>query len=409
MVGPLSADELAQTRRPVDSAQLLPPRVFHDPSIFDFEQRNWFARTWLCVAREGDVAEPGSYILVGIGNESVIVVRDRMGTLNAFNNVCRHRGSTILDPATDGAAGRVVRFQCPYHAWTYDLDGALQRAPHTERLVDFEDADNGLVPVALDTWAGFVFINLDPDAGALSDYLADLPAAVTDYPIGSLRRARRIEYEVGSNWKFIGENYSECYHCPGLHPQLNKLTPVRPGRRLRVARALGGRLDGAGRRRRDDGPRRRPPQWPAALAGITPIDERRVYYYVLWPNTFISIHPTTSWSTGWCRRRRQARSCATGCSSRRRWPAPDFDASDAVDFWDLTNRQDWHVCELQQPGHEVAQLGRAGRFSNQEASVHAFDLMCADHYANDGSRTRFSPRHDKWSKNERRSAVRQAG
>ena len=408
MVGPLSADELAASRRPVDSAQLLPPRVFHDPSIFDFEQRNWFARTWLCVAREADIAEPGSYILAGTGDESLIVVRDRTGTLNAFNNVCRHRGSTILDPATDGASGRVVRFQCPYHAWTYDLDGSLQRAPHTERLVDFEGADNGLVPVALDIWAGFVFINLDPDAGALSNHLADLPAAVSDYPIGSLRRARRIEYEVGANWKVIGENYSECYHCPGVHPQLNRLSPYDRGWNLESRGPWAGGwmelVDDADTMSVDGHAHGRPP-----LAGISDENKRRVYYFVAWPNLMLSLHPDYVMTHQvWPLDAERSRVVCEWLFEPQTMARQDFDPSDAVDFWDLTNRQDWAVCERQQVGTR-SRAYRAGRYSLMEDMVHAFDLMVADGYANDGSRTRFAPRHDKWSKNERRSAVRQAG
>ncbi|MDQ3938476.1 MAG: Rieske (2Fe-2S) protein, partial [Chloroflexota bacterium] len=124
---PVSADDVAATRQPVDRARLLPPRVFHDRQIFDFEQQAWFARSWLCVGREEDVAEPRSYLLASIALESAIVVRDRGGRLHALSNVCRHRGSTILDAPT----GRIVRLQCPYHAWVYDLDGSLLRAPHT--------------------------------------------------------------------------------------------------------------------------------------------------------------------------------------------------------------------------------------------------------------------------------------
>ena len=408
MVGPLSADELAATRRPVDSAQLLPPHVFHDPSIFDFEQRNWFARSWLCVAREEDVAETGCYILASVGDESVVVVRNRTGILHAFNNVCRHRGSTILDPSTDGSTGRVVRFQCPYHAWTYDLDGSLQRAPHTERLVDFEGVDNGLVPVALDTWAGFVFICLDPDAGSLPGYLADLPTALAAYPVARLHRAHRIECEVGANWKVIGENYSECYHCPGVHPQLNRLSPYDRGWNLESEGPWAGGwmelVDDADTMSVDGHAHGRPP-----LAGIGDENTRRVYYIVVWPNLLLSLHPDYVMTHQvWPLDAERSRVVCEWLFEPQTMARQDFDPSDAVDFWDLTNRQDWAVCERQQVGTR-SRAYRAGRYSLMEDMVHAFDLMVADGYANDGSRTRFAPRHDKWSKNERRSAVRQAG
>ena len=379
MDGPLSNDELEATRRPVDSAQLLPPRVFHDQSIFDFEQRNWFARSWLCVAREEDVAETGSYILASVGDESVIVVRDRSGSLRAFNNVCRHRGSTILDPSTDGVCGRVVRFQCPYHAWTYDLDGSLQRAPHTERLVDFEGIDNGLVPVALDTWAGFVFICLDPDAGSLSGYLADLPAAVGAYPIAGLRRAQGIRYDVGANWKVIGENYSECYHCPGVHPQLNRLSPYDRGWNLESEGPWAGGwmelVDDADTMSVDGHAHGRP-----ALAGIGAENARRVYYLVVWPNLLLSLHPDYVMTHQvWPLDAERSRVVCEWLFEPSTMARPDFDASDAVDFWDLTNRQDWGACESVQRGLTSPHF-TPGPFSPSEDAVHQWVTMIGRGY-----------------------------
>lgn len=400
---PLTEQELAATRRPVDSAQLLPPRVFHDPQIFDFEQESWFARTWICVAREADVSESGTYVLADIGGEGVIVVRDRAGVLRAFFNVCRHRGSTLLDPAADGAAGRLVRFQCPYHAWVYDLDGPLRRAPHTEDLVDFDRADNGLMAVGLETWAGFVFVNLDPTAGALADYLADLPAAVAAYPIADVRRARRIEYEVGANWKVIGENYSECYHCPGVHPQLNRLSPYDRGRNLESRGPWAGGwmelVDAAETMSVDGATHGRP-----VLPGIGADNERRVYYFVVWPNLLLSLHPDYVMTHQvWPLDAERSRVVCEWLFDPRTIASADFDPSDAVDFWDMTNRQDWAVCERQQVGTRSRGY-RAGRYSLMEDMVHAFDLMVADGYANDGVTTRFAPRHDKWP--SRDSAVR---
>ena len=155
---PISAAEVARTRQPVDRASMLPPRAFHDQDVFDFEQEAWFARDWVCVGREEDAARSGEYFLASVAGESLVVVRGEDQQLRAFHNVCRHRGSRILTEEN----GHVVRFQCPYHAWTYNLAGALRRPPHTEQLVDFEPEHNGLVPVRLTTWLGFVFLTLEP-------------------------------------------------------------------------------------------------------------------------------------------------------------------------------------------------------------------------------------------------------
>jgi len=402
---PVSAAEVAQVRRPVADASLLPPRVFHDPNVFDFEQDSWFARTWLCVGREADVTEPGTYLLVEAAGESVAIVRDRSHALNAFHNVCRHRGSTLLDePAGgDGSVGKVVRIQCPYHAWVYELDGTLKRAPHTEDINDFETAEQGLATVRLETWQGFLFINLDPNAEPLLTYLADLPATVAHYPISNLRRARRIDYEVGANWKVIGENYSECLHCPGVHPQLNKLSPYDRGWNLESRGPWAGGwmelVDYAATMSVDGGSHGRP-----YLAGIGEENTRRVYYIVIWPNMLLSLHPDYVMTHQvWPVDAERSHVVCEWLFDPETMAQPGFDPSDAVDFWDQVNRQDWGVCQRQQEGTRSRSYV-PGRYSLMEDMVHAFDLMAADRYADDGVTTRFAPRHDKWAPEPRRKA-----
>src|SRR3954469_8111287 len=119
----LSSAELDAVRRPFKAARLLPPRVFHDQAIFEFEVENWFAKDWICVGRAEEAANRGEYFLATVSGESVMVLRGADGELRAFHNVCRHRGSTILE---GDRCGKLVRIQCPYHAWTYDLEGRLQ-------------------------------------------------------------------------------------------------------------------------------------------------------------------------------------------------------------------------------------------------------------------------------------------
>jgi Rieske 2Fe-2S family protein len=370
---------------------MLPPRVFHDPAIFDFEQAAWFAHSWLCIGREEDAARPGEYFLARPAGESVMVVRGEDDTLRAFHNVCRHRGSRILTED----AGRAVRFQCPYHAWTYELDGTLRRASHTDELIDFEPEHNGLVPVRLSTWQGFVFVTLDPEVPELDTGLADFWAHIDRFPIASLRRARRIEYEVHANWKVIGENYSECYHCPGVHPQLNRLTPYDQGRNLESRGPWAGgwmQLAGEADTMSVDGHLHgRPP-----LPGLNSEDQRRIYYFLVWPNLLLSLHPDYVMTHQvWPVDAEHSRVICDWLFDPQTMAASGFDPADAIDFWDLTNRQDWRVCELQQEGTSSAAY-TPGRYSLMEDMVHAFDVMCADGYAQDGQVTRFAPRHDKW-------------
>ncbi|HET8785618.1 MAG TPA: aromatic ring-hydroxylating dioxygenase subunit alpha, partial [Candidatus Limnocylindrales bacterium] len=218
---PLTAEEVAAVRKPYRAASLLPGRAYHDPAIHDFEREVWFRRDWMIVGREEDAPDPGTYFLAQIGDEPLVVARGRDATLRAFYNVCRHRGTAVVEEA----CGKAVRFQCPYHAWIYDLEGNLVRAKHTEDLEDFDRSAFGLVSVRMETWQGFVFVCLSPETAPLLEWLGDLPPHLERFDFGRLRVAHTETYEVESNWKFIAENYSECYHCPGIHPQLNKLTP----------------------------------------------------------------------------------------------------------------------------------------------------------------------------------------
>jgi glycine betaine catabolism A len=381
LTSPLTPDEIAAVRRPYRAASLLPGRAYHDPAIHDFERREWFRRDWMVVGREEDAPEPGTYFLATIDDEPLLFVRGRDDVLRGFYNVCRHRGTAVVEER----CGKAVRFQCPYHAWIYDLEGKLVRAKHTEDLEDFSLDGFGLAPVRLATWQGFVFVNLaSEEPPPLVEWLGDLPPHLARFDFSRLRVAHEVVYEVDTNWKFVAENYSECYHCPGIHPQLNKLTPYDLGGDFAPTGPWQGGwmelVETAETMAIDGGHRNGRP----AMAGMTPVDERRIYYYLVWPTTFLSIHPD------YLLVHRlepdgpdQTRITCQWLFEPETIAAPGFDPSDAVAFWDLTNRQDWHVCELQHRGTR-SQSWKAGRYSNQEPSVHAFDLMAVDRYANDG-------------------------
>ncbi len=376
----LTADELASIRRDYRAATLLPGRAYHDTSINEWERREILRRDWIPVGRAEEAPQAGSYFLAEIDGDPLLVVRGRDDVLRAFHNVCRHRGTAVAEEA----CGQVVRFQCPYHAWIYDLEGKLVRAKHTDELEGFSLESFGLAAVRCEVWQGFVFLNLDRDAAPLAEQLGDLDEHMSRFDFWALRSAKRIDYEVGSNWKFIAENYSECYHCPPLHPQLNKLTPYDLGADFVSNGAWqGGWMElsaGAETMAMQGGHRDGRP----AMVGITPLDERRIYYYVVWPTLFLSIHPDyllAHWLTP---------GGVDRTAVRCEWlfepatiAAPGFDPTEAIEFWDLTNRQDWHVCELQQRGTRSSSWV-AGRYSSEEASVHAFDQMVADRYAGEG-------------------------
>jgi Rieske 2Fe-2S family protein len=314
-------------------------------------------------------------VMVELGRESVFVVADDEGEPHAFLNTCRHRGARVMEQSE----GRVARVQCPYHAWSYGFDGALRSAPHTEEIEDFDPGCYGLRPVRCAVVEGLVMIDLSGTALPAADHVGDLAAALARYRLPELRRAQRIVYEVDANWKAIAENYSECLHCPGVHPELNQLSHYLSGETLTGAGAwCGGSMtlrDGAATMAREGTDSVRPP-----IAGLDEHDARSVLYYLLFPNTLISLHPDyVMLHTLWPRAFDRTEVVCEWLFEPATMRAPGFDPSDAVDFWDQVNREDWHVCSLTQKG--MASRGfQPGRYTSEETDVHAFDVMVADRY-----------------------------
>lgn len=216
-----------------ESSQSLMPTLaghyYTDPSIFALEQSRIFETRWFCAVRTGDIAEPGAYRTVQIGRESVLVSRGRRGEINAFLNVCRHRGARLCTESQ----GQVKRsFQCPYHAWTYGLDGKLIAAPNLTDMPDVDRGQLGLRHLAVREWLGYAWVCLADDPPSFEDtVVADVAERlggadeIEAYDIASLSLGARIEYDVRANWKQIIENFMECYHCATIHPELTEVLP----------------------------------------------------------------------------------------------------------------------------------------------------------------------------------------
>ena len=207
----------AQVERAVET---LPYRWYADPAVAAVERDRIFRRSWQYVGHTGELDGPGSLFPTQAGGLPLVVALDRGGQLRAFVNVCRHRGTILVDePQRRGT------IQCPYHAWTYGLDGALRAAPRSEDEPGFEPGELGLVPVAVDTWGPFVFANPDLDGPPLAEALGDLPAVVAagGLDVDALRFHHCVRYEIGANWKIALENYLECYHCQLNHPDLARV------------------------------------------------------------------------------------------------------------------------------------------------------------------------------------------
>jgi Rieske 2Fe-2S family protein len=381
---PLTPAEIAAIRAPFRRATLLPARAYHDQDVHDWEVEHVFAVDWIAVGRTEDVPDAGSFVVREVSGESVIIVRGRDEVIRAFYNVCRHRGTAV----EERECGKAVRFQCPYHAWTYDLDGRLVRARHTEDLEDFSLESFGLAPIRAETWQGFIFLCFADEATTpdLRSHLGDWfdHHAGFGRDLSRLRRAARLTYDVAANWKIVAENYSECYHCPSVHPLLNRLTPYDLGEDfLADGPWKGGWMvlaEGCETMSLDGQRGGRP-----ILFARDETEARRIYYYILWPNLIVSVHPDyvlthQVWPLG------PGRSLVHCDLHVAEGDAGRVDVAGAVEFWDITNREDYRVVEMQQRGTR-SRSWTAGRYSNQEASVHAFDLMVVDRYAMDGRRT----------------------
>jgi choline monooxygenase len=227
------------TRAPVDLAVTLLPDAYTSQEFFDIERKQVFAESWIAVGATSQVEKPGQTLVAEVAGRSVVVTRNKEGELRAFHNVCRHRAAKLLDEGSHNL--RSNRIRCPYHSWTYDLDGKCLGTPlfegsdipedmqavfDTESVKGFDKADYGLLTVNVDSWGFLVFVNLDPNAAPLVDQLGDLPERFSGYRLDEWKVMRTKDYEVEANYKLIGENFMEYYHLPWVHPELVKVSKM---------------------------------------------------------------------------------------------------------------------------------------------------------------------------------------
>jgi Rieske 2Fe-2S family protein len=335
----------------------LPADAYRSPEHHGREVERIFHREWFAVGRAEDLAGPGDYLHVEVAGERLLLVRDRAGELHGFHDVCRHRGSRlVLDPPPSGEerpTGATGRFRgairCPYHAWTYALDGSLRHAPFLTESDGLRREDLGLYRVAVDAWGGFLFVNLTPDGPAcpLSEVVAEPMRRTANYRLAELRVAARLTYHVAANWKVIVENYNECYHCGPVHPELCELVPAFKaggGADLDWEHGVPHRLGAttftwSGTTAR------------APFPGLSDEERERHKGELLYPNLMLSLSADhvavfTLWPLAVDRTR-------IDCAFLFHPDAlddPAFDPSDASTFWDVVNRQDWRICEAVQDG-----------------------------------------------------------
>ena len=349
-------------RRPALEAETLPPWCYTSEEFYARELERIFRKRWNFLCRLDEVPATGDYMSFELCGEPIAVVRGRDGEVRAFANSCRHRGTRLLD-----GSGSCRIITCPYHGWAYGLDGTLIAAPGMEETHNFARRDYGLIGLRLESWEGFLFVNLDPAARPLAEQLGDLPALLASYRMAEMVCVRRREYALACNWKIYLENAMEDYHTPMVH-------------KGSIGKQLTERLEARGDWRGTYLPSAAtiallPEDGGSAFPPIPTLDERAAsgtYFLALYPSSFFATAQDCMWwlqefPLGPGRTRVVVGSCFPKATVAR------GDFAEKVEKyyrrWDTSLPEDNAISERQQAGL-ASSLSRPGRLSSREPVVH---------------------------------------
>ena len=356
-------------RLPLLEAETLPPACYTDPAFFAREMENIFRVHWNLVCRADEIPEPGDYRAIDLAGVPAIVLRDDSGGLRAFSNVCRHRGSRLVSEH-----GTTKAISCPYHGWSYGLDGGLLSAAGMEKTKNFDPARFGLNPLRLAEWAGFVFLNVSADGPGIEDHLGNLTGYLLSHEAEGMRCVHRRVYDVACNWKLCLENQRESYHVAVVHrgtlkdqlPEQLKASGNWSGSWFRHDGSIAARL-GAGK----------------TLPKIPTLEGRAAegtYFIALYPASFLVFTLDCMWWMSFRPVAPDRTQIVTGlCFPQGATRRPDFEAilPDYVARTDASHPEDNRATEIQQRGL-ASPHARPGRFSHREAGVHAVDNWILD-------------------------------
>lgn len=376
---PLDPAALREVTAPFGESRTLPAAAYLSDEVFEWERRHLFSATWVYAGRADDLVGPGQVRAIEIGGEGVLLARDVDDSIRAFSNVCRHRGHELA-PVGDPIDARLIR--CPYHSWSYRLDGSLRAAPTFTQARDFDPADFALQDIAIAEHLGWLWVDLSGAVPPIEQHYGNLAEIAAPYETERLVTAATHTYEVAANWKIVVENYNECYHCTSIHPELCEVTPPDSGRdhqptglwcggtMVLKPHAVTMSLDGASH--------------GARFRGVDDEAARLVWYLTVVPNLLLSLHPD------YVMTHRLVPLGTDQTLVECSWLFPPeafemegFDPSYAVDFWDITNREDWTACEgvmrgLRNRGY------RPGPLSSWEGTVYQFLSMMGHLYLGEG-------------------------
>ena len=372
---PLPAEALEAVLQPLDRSRMLPPEAYTSDEVFAWEKAHLFSG-WQCIGRSDSIPEPRMQRAEQVGDTSVLLVRGEDGVLRAFANTCRHRGHELL-PCSSEVSGRAIR--CPYHSWTFSLEGELIGTPGYTGHPDFDKSQYPLRSLAVQEWHGWIFLDPSGAAGPLAAHLDGIEPRVVNYAPEDLVVQGRHEYVVQANWKIVIENYQECYHCTSIHPELCQVSPPDSGANMdqgsgawvggwldlrphAVTMSLDGHSDGT------------------FIPGLTEVEQHRIDYLAIFPNLLVSLHPDYVMTHRMVPL--SARETWIECLwafPREALALPGFTPDYAIDFWDITNRQDWSACESVHRGLSSG-FASAGPIAPREDGVHQFVSMIARGY-----------------------------
>lgn len=358
----LRMDEVS--KRSAEGAIGLDAKYITSERIFASEQEQVFSKRWLCVGHASQF-QAGRLQTRMINGQSLIFSTDMNGVVDCLYNVCRHRGAQLLSDESILTSDEIV---CPYHAWCYSASGDLKHAPNMREVLGFDKEKFGLGRVACRAWKGLIWINFTEQPGDFDEWINPLDKLLEPWQIETLSVGHSIRYDIHANWKLLFQNYNECYHCPTVHPALNRLTPYKNSSNdLKEGSILGGPMQ-LGEN-----------VWSMTtdgeligdvLPGLSDQQKRVVAYYTLFPSLFISVHPDYVML-----HRIEAIDTARTvvfCDFLFSAQSDKNQFERAYNFWDETNRQDWNVCELVQQGMKNRGY-EPGPYSNLESIVAAFD------------------------------------
>lgn len=373
------------TRRPVELASTLIPDAYRSEEFYAVEQERVFGRGWVCVGYTSQVSEAGAVLVAQVAGQSLIMMRDKSGELRAFHNVCRHRGSRLVQA---DCQANVLR--CPYHSWGYGLDGRLLGAPYFQGMdvpdaqqaifacnaQQFRKEEYGLLPVRVGVWGCFIFVNLDGQARPLDDWLGDLPQRYARYPLHELRLVRRRPFEINANWKLIAENFMEYYHLPWVHPELCNVSGFKDHYRYQGPGMYTGMCTS---------PLTMDPATVEfnlpVMQGLNPVEARSAFWVLLFPNLALFLLPQHLF-TLFFRPDGPGRTLESADMLVHPDALKSADAEASIDriaaFWGMVNEQDILAVERVQQGLQ-SRAYQGGRMCFRfEEPIHRFQNMTID-------------------------------